>query len=292
MGPPVVISALPTPFDTDLEVDEPAFRELLRRLPEPHRDVLVAGTTGEFPALSDAERVRLFGVAAEELGPDRVVAHVGAGSLSQALALTVAAAELGLTRLALLTPYYLPVEEQQVVDYVGEFSARQPGLATYAYLFPERTGATVSPAGLATISGLEHVRGVKVSGSANDHLAGYRAALRADQELYTGDDRRLLTITGVGGTGVVSGCFPVLPQPFLDALQQPGGAAAQASVDRVVDVLGPSIARQKLALARQTGRPWRARMSMPALGDEVGQEIEALVDSGFRVSSGGRRPAQ
>ncbi|RCK68249.1 dihydrodipicolinate synthase family protein [Desertihabitans brevis] len=292
MGPPAVISALPTPFDTDLEVDEPAFRELLRRLPEPHRDVLVAGTTGEFPALTDAERVHLFRVATEELGPDRVVAHVGAASLHQALALTAAAAELGLTRVALLTPYYLPVEEQQVVDFFGEFSARQPGLATYAYLFPERTGATVTPAALATIAGLDHVRGIKVSGSANDHLAGYRAALRADQELYTGDDRRLLTITGVGGTGVVSGCFPVLPQPFLEAVRQPGDAAAQPAVDRVVDVLGPSIARQKLALARQTGRPWRARMSMPALGEEVRREIEALVNRGFRVSSGGRRPAQ
>jgi 4-hydroxy-tetrahydrodipicolinate synthase len=273
MGPPSVISAVPTPFGTDLEVDSAAFAELLTRLPGDHRDVLVAGTTGEFPALTDAERVVLFRTAADVLGPDAVVAHVGGASLRQALGLAGAAADLGLRRVALLTPYYLPADEQQVVDFFGGFTARQPGLDVFVYLFPERTGVPVSPAGLGALAGLPHVVGVKLSGSANDRLAEHRAALRPGQWLYSGDDRRALSIAAEGGTGVVSGCFPVLPQPFLDGLGRPDDRAAQQAVDRVVDVLGPSSARLKLALAAQTGRPWRARMSMPVLDDRARRDV-------------------
>ncbi len=67
----------------------------------------MAGTTGEFPALEDSERLSLIELALAEAGPDRVIAHVGAADARHCARLASAASARGATRLAAITPYYL-----------------------------------------------------------------------------------------------------------------------------------------------------------------------------------------
>ena len=75
---PVVFSAVPTLFSASGELDAGANRALYKLAAGLLDGLFVAGTTGEFPALEDSERLALFELALAEAGPDRVIAHVGA----------------------------------------------------------------------------------------------------------------------------------------------------------------------------------------------------------------------
>ena len=105
----------------------------------------MAGTTGEFPALEDAERLSLFELALAEAGPDRVIAHIGAPDARHAARLARAAVALGATRIAAITPYYLPARPDELAGHYRRIRDAAPGAELYAYIFPERTGLPVPP---------------------------------------------------------------------------------------------------------------------------------------------------
>jgi|SRR5450755_2205233 4-hydroxy-tetrahydrodipicolinate synthase len=73
-----VITATTTPFTAYGELDVPAARRLFALLTATTGSLFVAGTTGEFPALEDAERLTLAELALTEAGPGHVIAHIGA----------------------------------------------------------------------------------------------------------------------------------------------------------------------------------------------------------------------
>ncbi|MFY9778571.1 MAG: dihydrodipicolinate synthase family protein, partial [Trebonia sp.] len=74
----VVLAAVPTPFAADGSVDLACARRLYEFLADRADGQLVAGTTGEFPALDEDERLVLIDTAIDVLGPDRIIAHIGA----------------------------------------------------------------------------------------------------------------------------------------------------------------------------------------------------------------------
>ena len=103
-----VITAMVTPFDADGAVDLDAFRDLAAFLVDNGSDgVVVCGTTGESPTLSDEERFDLYAAALEEVG-DRatVVAGTGTYSTAHSVHLTERAHELGVHGFLVVTPYY------------------------------------------------------------------------------------------------------------------------------------------------------------------------------------------
>jgi 4-hydroxy-tetrahydrodipicolinate synthase len=278
-----IISAVPVPFLPDGEIDLPEFDATLRSLDDHVHGVLVAGTTGEFPALEDAERVELFGRAVGVLGAERVIAHIGHASARQVLRLAGAAAPLGITRFALLTPYYLPTDDEGLVTYFRTVTEAVPGARVYAYLFPERTGLDVAPDVLRRIMALPGMAGVKLSGGAAARLDEYVPCLREGQELYSGDDATLPWVLEKGGTGVVSGVSTAFPQTFaalagaLDAGPGPASDELQATAVRLVGLTGPTVPRLKAALAARTGAAWASRMSQPGVADDVrGAIVEAV----------------
>ena len=146
---PVVLAAVPTLFDPDGELDRDANRALYKLIAGLLDGMLVAGTTGEFPALEDAERLWLAEQALAEAGPDRVIVHIGAPDARHAARLARAAVALGARRIAAITPYYLPARPDELVAHYRSVREAAPGAEIYAYIFPERTGLTVSPALLA-----------------------------------------------------------------------------------------------------------------------------------------------
>ena len=271
-----IVSALPIPFSADGAVQWDTFDALLTRV-EPHvHAALVAGTTGEFPALDDDERQEAFRRACQVLGADRVIAHIGHASLHQVVRLGRAAATLGITRMATLTPYYLPADDAAVIEFYRGVTAALPGIEHYVYLFPERTGIVVSPAAFREIMSLPGVRGAKLSGAATDLLVQYIAELQPGQELYSGDDSTLPTVLSEGGTGVVSGVSAAYPETFGrlaaaldDDLNGAAAAGLQATVVQLVALTGPSIIRLKAAVSANVPGHWDSRMSMAAIDDSL-----------------------
>ena len=137
---PVVYSAVPTLFGPDGELDPGANRALYRLLTGLVDGMLVAGTTGEFPSLEDAERLSLFELALAEAGPERVIAHIGAPDARHAIRLARAAVALGATRIAAITPYYLPARPDELAGHYRRIREAVPGPELLHFSRTDRAG--------------------------------------------------------------------------------------------------------------------------------------------------------
>jgi 4-hydroxy-tetrahydrodipicolinate synthase len=272
---PVVFSAVPTLFGADDELDPGANRALYELVAGLVDGLFVAGTTGEFPALEDAERLSLFELALAEAGPDRVIAHIGAPDARHAGRLARAAVALGATRVAAITPYYLPARPDELAGHYQRIRDAAPGAELYAYIFPERTGLPVPPPLFAQVAGRAGLTGAKVSGSASADLAGYVAAAPG-LRIFSGNDASPWATMRAGGAGVISGRSSAYPEVYAALGRDP---AVQECLDRIV-ALGASIGRLKHALQVRglAGSP-AARMTVdppdPGVAAAIAAEVAA-----------------
>jgi 4-hydroxy-tetrahydrodipicolinate synthase len=278
---PVVFAAVPTLFGGDGEVDAGANRALYAFLAGQLDGLFVAGTSGEFPALDDTERLCLFEAALAEAGPDRVIAHVGAPDARHAARLARAAAAAGATRLAAVTPYYLPARPDELAAHYCRIRDAVPDRELYAYVFPERTSLRVPPPLFAQVAAAAGLAGAKVSGSAADDLAGYVAAAPG-LRIFSGNDADPAASMRAGAAGLVSGRSAAYPEVYaaLTAALRDGdpGAAArhQQMLDRIV-ATGASTGRVKQALALRGLGGTAARMTVDPPDAETAAVISGLV---------------
>jgi 4-hydroxy-tetrahydrodipicolinate synthase len=286
----VVFSAVPTLFSSDGEVDTGANRALYKFVAGLLDGLFVAGTTGEFPALDDSERLSLIELALAEAGPDRVIAHVGAPDARHSARLASAAAALGATRLAAITPFYLPARPDELTAHYGRIRDAAPDRELYAYIFPERTGLRVPPPVFAATAEACGLAGAKLSGSAGAELAGYVAAAPG-LRLFSGDDSNPGATMRAGGAGVVSGRSGAYPEVYAALVAALGGGDEEAAgrhqlvLDRIV-ALGASIGRLKHALQLRGLGGTTARMTVDppdaSLAAAIAAEVAALLSVGRR----------
>jgi 4-hydroxy-tetrahydrodipicolinate synthase len=269
---PVVFSAVPTLFDASGELDPGANRALYKLVAGLVDGLFVAGTTGEFPALEDAERLALFELALAEAGPDRVIAHVGAPDARHAGRLAQAAAALGVERIAAITPYYLPARPDELTAHYRRIRDAAPGPELYAYIFPERTGLPVPPPLFAQVAEAAGLAGAKVSGSAAADLAGYVTAAPG-VAIFSGNDANPAATMRAGGAGVISGRSSAYPEVYAALRHQPG---EQGRLDRIV-ALGASIGRIKHALQLRGLASTAARMTVDPPDPDTAAAIAAEV---------------
>lgn len=255
MTAPHVITAVPTAFRADGELDLQGTRAIYQYVARSGNEgAFVLGTTGEFPALSVAERGRLVELAMAELaGSMRVVVHVGAPSLFEVLQLVGQARAAGAREIAVLTPYYLPATDGALRDFFTAVSAASEGLDVYVYVYRKRSGNFVSTELMAELSRLPNVVGAKISEEPLAQLAAYRGVVPDSFVLYTGADSEVMRVGQAGAQGVVSGVSSVLPKPFRAAVRavatgDPAAAVeAQLAVDEVCRVIGGDMGRMKAA---------------------------------------------
>lgn len=281
----VALAAVPTPFMADGELDIPIAKEVLALAGRTVGGAFVAGTTGEFPALDDAERLTLFELALAEIGPGNVIAHIGAPDAHRATRLAAAAASLGATRLAAITPYYLRADPDELTAYYLRIREAAPSAELYAYIFPERTGLTVPVAQFAALANRAGLAGAKLSGSAASDVAACAEALPG-LRIYSGDDSDLARTLACGGAGVISAraaaygeVFAALATAALAAA--PGSesdevARRQSDVSAIV-AAGSSIGLVKAALRERGLRPMAARMPVGEPSPETAETIRLLV---------------
>lgn len=256
---PEIIVAAPIAFDRDGALNLENTRTVFRRIAGSGVDgVLVAGTTGEFVALSETERGEILQIAREEFTGIRCIAHVGAASAYEVKRLIAQARELGITEIAALTPYYLPAGDQEMIDFFTDVSAAADGMSLYLYIFTARTANPVSPELLARLAELPNIVGAKVSGEPAATITAYRRTVPDDFVIYTGNDADLGRILEAGGQGVVSGVASAIPQPFVEMaeiIESRGNPGRKAELQQIIDqgaqLIGITIARTKAALRAQ-----------------------------------------
>ena len=197
-----VLTAVVTPFGRDGAVNFERFRELAQHLVENGSDgLVVAGTTGESPNLSDDERLELFRVAVDTLrGRGTVVAGTGTYSTAHSVHLTREAHELGVDGFLVVTPYYNKPPARGIVEHfraVADVSDRP----IIVYNIPARVVINLEPETIVELAGISTVRAVK---QANDDLAqAQRIVAETDLDLYAGDDNLIFPFLELGGIGGV-----------------------------------------------------------------------------------------
>lgn len=197
-----VLTAVVTPFGRDGAVDFERFRELAQHLVESGSDgLVVAGTTGESPNLTDDERLELFRVAVDALrGRGTVVAGTGTYSTAHSVHLTREAHELGVDGFLVVTPYYNKPPARGIVEHfraIADVSDRP----IIAYNIPGRVAINIEPETIVELAQIPTVRAVK---QANDDLAqARRIVAETDLDLYAGDDNLILPFLELGGVGGV-----------------------------------------------------------------------------------------
>jgi 4-hydroxy-tetrahydrodipicolinate synthase len=163
-----VITAIVTPFDERLRVDEDAFVALMHHLAANGSDgFVVCGTTGEASTLTDEEHLGLVGLAVRER-PDGVTIIAGAGSndTAHAVALTGAACELGVDAVLSVTPYYNRPNRRGILAHFGAVAAAS-SVPVVLYNIPSRTGTDMPNDLLAQLAQIDRIDFVKQSNEAN-----------------------------------------------------------------------------------------------------------------------------
>jgi len=194
-----------TPFDDAGRVDEAQCAALARRLAGAGSDgLVVAGTTGESPTLSDEEKIRLVRIVKEAVGGRAVVvAGTGTNDTRHSIHLTKEAERAGADGFLLVNPYYnRPSQDGLYAHFraVAESTAKPCML----YNIPGRTGVNCAPDTIARLAELPNIVAVKEASGSLDQASEVRRKTPASFDIYSGDDSLTLPILSVGGRGVVS----------------------------------------------------------------------------------------
>jgi 4-hydroxy-tetrahydrodipicolinate synthase len=266
-----VLTATVTPFRRDGSVDLDSFRSLAQHLVANGSDgLVVTGTTGESPTLSDEERLELYTAALDEVG-DRatVVAGTGTYSTEHSVHLTRKAHELGVDAFLIVTPYYNKPPTRGVVEHFKAIAA-VTDRPIVVYNIPARVVLNLEPDTIAELAQIENVRAVK---QANADLEQARRIVELGLDLYAGDDDLILQFLELGGVGGVCVHTHVVgPQvKELVRLWKAGEHDAARTLDRE---LAPSI-----ELLRVAPNPIAIKAALNLLGHDVGGHRLPLVEA-------------
>jgi 4-hydroxy-tetrahydrodipicolinate synthase len=200
-----LLTAMITPFGPDGAVDHGRVWELARYLVESGSDgIVVAGTTGESPTLSDQEKVALFRAVVEAVGERaRVVAGTGTCDTAHSVELTRRAEEVGCHGVLAVTPYYNRPSQEGLLAHFRAI-AEASSLPVMLYNIPVRTGRRIEVATLARLADYAGI--VAVKDAVGDLAFTTETVVAAGDGLavYSGDDVNTLPMMAVGGVGVVS----------------------------------------------------------------------------------------
>jgi 4-hydroxy-tetrahydrodipicolinate synthase len=257
-----VLTAIVTPFRADFSVDVEKFRELAAFLVDHGSDgLVVAGTTGESPTLSDDEKLELFAAARDAVG-DRatVVAGTGTYDTHHSMRMTARAHELGVDAFLVVTPYYSKPPQRGIVRHFEEI-ASMTDRPIVVYNIPGRVVVNIEPETMAQLAEIENVRAVK---QANSSLDEARRIPELGLDLYAGDDVLVFPFLEVGGIGGICVHTHVWgPQTKEMVRRYRDGDVDGAR--RLNDEMAPAY-----DLLRVTTNPIAIKAALNLLGHEVG----------------------
>jgi 4-hydroxy-tetrahydrodipicolinate synthase len=192
-----------TPFDADGRLDLDAARALARHLQSHGNDgIVVAGTTGESPVLTDEERLSLFAAVTEAVTIP-IVAGTGTNDTHHSVEMTRAATKLGVAGVLAVCPYYNRPSQAGIEAHVTAM-AMATDLPVVVYDIPIRTGRKISSALLLKLAReVPNVLALKDAAGNPGETAGVISSAPDGFEVYSGDDSMTLPLLAVGAVGVI-----------------------------------------------------------------------------------------
>jgi 4-hydroxy-tetrahydrodipicolinate synthase len=268
-----VLTAVVTPFSDDGAVNLEAFKRICAYLLENGSDgVVVAGTTGEAPTLSDQEKLELFAAAVEVVHENggTVVANTGTYSTAHSVHLTREAHKLGVDGFLVVTPYYNKPPPQGIVAHY-EAIAAVTDKPIVVYNIPQRVVVNLDPDLLIELAAIPNVEYVK---QATPHLdQARRIASESGLRLLAGNDELLFPFLELGGIGGIF-VYTHVVGPRVKELIERFDAGDVDGARAIDEELGPVI--EALAV---TTNPIPVKAAVNMLGLEAGGLRLPLVEA-------------
>lgn len=207
-----VCTALVTPF-LDNRVNYPMLEQLLQRQIDAGIPAVVLwGTTGESPTLSDEEKLEICRRSKNYVGSRlKIICGTGSNNTQHVITLSKAAQDAGADGLLVVAPYYNKGNFQgQLAHYIS--IAHAVDLPIIVYNVPGRTGVDLSIGLYRELSQVPNIIGVKEAGTDITKITRIRAACGADFTIWSGNDDMAVAAMALGAQGVISVLSNVLPE--------------------------------------------------------------------------------
>lgn len=206
-----VCTALVTPY-LDGEVNYPMLEQLIRRQIDAGIEAIVlCGTTGEAPTLSDSEKIEIFRRAKAFAGDDcLIIAGTGSNDTEHAVFLSTAAMDAGADALLVVSPYYNKATSEGLAAHYSAIS-RAVHIPLILYNVPSRTSVDVPVSVYQKLSLLPNIAGVKEASADIGKTLRIKANCPRDFTVWAGNDEMTTAVMSLGGMGVISVVSNVAP---------------------------------------------------------------------------------
>ncbi len=266
-----VLTAMVTPFHGDGSVDYDAFQALARHLVENGSDgVVVAGTTGESPTLTDRERLDLIRAALEAVGDHAPSSPAPARTRPRTRSISPRRrTSSARSAFLVVTPYYNKPPQRGIVAHF-EAIAQASDRPIVVYNIPARVVVNIEPETISRLAEIETVKAVK---QANADLDQARHIVETGLDLYAGDDNLIQPFLELGGVGGVCVHTHVVGPQVAEQVR----AVLDGDIDRAREI-DESLA-PVYELLGVVSNPIAIKAALRLLGHPVGGHRLPLVDA-------------
>ncbi|MHB8618751.1 MAG: 4-hydroxy-tetrahydrodipicolinate synthase [Chloroflexota bacterium] len=199
-----LITAMITPFTPSGEVDFDRAADLAKHVIASGSDgLVVSGTTGESPVLSEDEKLELYRVVKRAVGTAAVIAGTGSYNTAESIHLTREAERCGVDGCLLVVPYYNNPPQEGLYRHFKAI-AQSTSLPCILYNIPSRSPRNLEPATLKRLAEIDNIIGLKEASGKPEQINAVLAAVPDGFLIYSGNDTDTFTIMSLGGHGVIS----------------------------------------------------------------------------------------
>lgn len=210
-----LITAMVTPFDEQGNVSLEQTAKLIDYLIEEQKSdaLVVCGTTGESPTLSDEEKLQLFEFAVKHAaGRCKIIAGTGSNNTAHSIHLTAEAQKLGVDGVLLVVPYYSKTNQEGLYRHF-EAVAASTKLPVMLYNIPGRSVINMTAETILRLAEIPNITSIKECASL-DQLAEVAGLAPEGFKVYSGDDAATLPALAVGAYGIVSVASHFIGEPM------------------------------------------------------------------------------
>lgn len=214
-----VATALVTPFFED-KINFPMLKILIQRqINAGISNIVLAGTTGEAPTLTDEEKIELFRKGKEFAGDQcNILAGTGSNSTQHAIELSIAAEKVGADSLLIVSPYYNKTTPEGLYTHYASI-AQNVSIPIIIYNVPSRTSLDIPVSVYQRLAALPNIKGIKEASADITKITKIRSEC-PDLAIWSGNDEMIVPVISLGGQGVISvlsNVYPELTAAMTDA---------------------------------------------------------------------------
>lgn len=225
-------TALVTPF-SDGKINYSMLEKLLaRQIDAGIKTIVLAGTTGESPTLTDSEKLELLARAKAFTGEDAmIIAGTGSNSTLHAVTLSVAAEQAGADALLIVSPYYNKATADGLITHYSAI-AEAVSIPMILYNVPGRTGLDIPVSVYHTLSRIPKIAGVKEASADITKITRIKNVCTSGFAVWSGNDDQAVPAISLGGSGVISVASNICPVEVKAMVD----AALDADLDTATDL--------------------------------------------------------